>query len=185
MTLLEQLTQNIPAQLVGAAAMILLFLSYQVNERKIILIFQVCISICWTVHYGMLGATAGVLINILCFIRNITFSYRDKYRWSSGIWMPIIICAAEVIATVAVWGGPVDILALIGAPLQTTALWMKKPKYIRLLMLFASPLWMVYDYFNGSYVGILTETIVMISLLIAMFRYDIKKNSSEEAEAAQ
>ena len=80
------MSSSILAQCIGMISMTLLFVTYQINDRKKILLCQVCISLCWVVHYGLLGA-----------------------------------------------------------PLQTAALWMKSPRRIRQFMLMASPLWLIYD----------------------------------------
>lgn len=164
------------AQLIGCVTMLFLFISYQVNERRKMVFLQICISICCILQYALLGAYSGVAINIVCLTRNILFYYRGKYKWADHVILPGIISAAEVILTVLVWKGSADILALIGAPLQTAAVWMKQPKYIRILMLIASPLWLIYDVHYKFYVGVLTECIVMSSILIGMLRHDkIKK----------
>ena len=172
---------NLLAQIIGVVAMILLFATYQTNKRHIILIFHICISICWIFHYGLLGAISGLAINIVCLMRNIVFYWRGKYRWSSHTVLPVLVCAIEVVLTVAVWQGPTDVLALIGAPLQTVALWMKKPRYIRVLMLIASPMWLIYDLYYKSYAGVLTECIVMISIIIAIVKYDVMKKKDNGA----
>ena len=93
--------------------------------------------------------------------------------------LPVLVCAIEMVLTVLVWQGPTDVLALIGAPLQTIALWMKKPRYIRILMLIASPMWLLYDLYYKSYAGVITECIVMISIVIAIVKYDVMRK--EEA----
>ena len=171
---------NVPAQIVGVVAMILLFCSYQSNKRFVILLFQIGISICFITHYALLGAVSGVMINIVCFIRNIIFYFRGRYKWTNSIALPIAVCAAEVILTVIVWSGPIDLLAIAGALLQTTALWMAKPKNTRIFMAIASPIWIVYDVYFKSYAGIVTEIITLTSLLIAAIRYDFKKKPKEE-----
>ena len=170
---------NIPAQLVGVVAMVLLFLSYQSNKRLGILLFQICISICFIIHYGMLGAWSGLVINVVCFIRNLLFYQRGKYKWSDSVVLPIAICAVEVFLTVIVWRGAVDLLAIAGALLQTTALWMAKPRNTRILMAIASPIWIVYDVFVGSYIGIVVEIVTLTSLLISAIRYDFKKKKDD------
>jgi hypothetical protein len=163
----------ISAQLIGAIAMALLFVTYQINNRKTILTFQIIIAVCWSVHYSLLGAASGIVINLICILRNILFYNRNSGSWTDNTIIPVSICASEVLLTLLVWREPVDILAMIGASLQTTALWMKTPRLIRIVMISASPLWLIYDYFNGSYVGIATEILVMISIVIAICKYDV------------
>ncbi|MGN1015130.1 MAG: YgjV family protein [Butyricicoccus sp.] len=174
------MSSSILAQCIGMISMTLLFVTYQINDRKKILLCQVCISLCWVVHYGLLGASSAMIINMICVVRNITFSLRGKNRWASSKALPAAICSVQCLASLVCWQGIPDVLTLFGAPLQTAALWMKSPRRIRQFMLMASPLWLIYDACNGSYVGIATESIVMISILSAMIRYDRVKSVQPE-----
>ena len=68
----------------------------------------------------------------------------------------------------------VDLLEMAGASLQTVSMWSKKPVNIRILSIIASPLWLIYDLQFGSYIGMINETIVIISIIVAFIRYDIR-----------
>lgn len=167
------------AQLVGALATLCMFITFQLNDRKKILYVQIVNSICWIVHYLMLGALSGVVINAVCFIRNLVFQKRGQKKWADSSLIPIVVCAAEILLTVLVWKDWFDILACIAASLQTTSMWMKEPKKIRLFSLIASPVWIAYDFHHASYVGIVNEVICMISLFIGIWRYDLKKKADK------
>lgn len=172
---------NLFAQLFGVASMILLFITYQLNSRSKILFCHICLSVCWVIHYGLLGAMSAMVINIICFLRNVIFFVSgQKEKEEHSLTSTVIICAAEIAATLFIRNSPLDFLALMGAPLQTVALYMKKPVYIRILMLMASPLWLIYDHFNGSYAGIVTEIIVMISIIVSIVRYDLRDNTQTQ-----
>ena len=165
---------NISAQIVGAVATVLMFATFQFNKRRQILAVQIINAVIWIIHYAMLGAMSGVLINIVCFVRNILFCFRGKNKACSHVLLPITVCAAEIGLTAAVWKGPVDLLAMAGASLQTVSMWSKKPVNIRILSIIASPLWLIYDLQFGSYIGMINETIVIISIIVAFIRYDIR-----------
>ncbi|MEE0955671.1 MAG: YgjV family protein [Eubacterium sp.] len=162
------------AQFVGAFATICMFITFQMNDRKKILFVQIINSIAWIIHYLMLSAMSGVVINVVCFIRNLIFQQRGKKKWADSNLIPIVTCALEILLTVMVWKDGFDVLACTAASLQTTSLWMKEPKKIRIFSFIASPIWIVYDLHHASYVGILTEVITMTSLIIAAWRYDRK-----------
>jgi hypothetical protein len=46
---------------------------------------------------------------------------------------------------------------------------------VRLLGFITSPAWLIYDVFHLTIGGILTETFSLISIVVALVRYDIKK----------
>ena len=52
---------------------------------------------------------------------------------------------------------------------------MKDETKIRLITFPSSPCWLVYNVFEKSVAGIVTECIVMSSIIIAIIRYDILK----------
>lgn len=172
------MNNNLIAQLVGIGATILLFCTYQFNDRKKIMILQFFNVVCWAIHYALLGAVPAILINIVCILRSGVYAWCDRNKKWPWV-VPAAICALEVGLTILAWQDAVDILAMAGASLQSTALWIKEPKKMRRCMITASPLWMVYDAFRGSYAGILTETLVIISLLTAMIRFDFRKKGEK------
>lgn len=170
------------AQFVGALATLCMFITFQLNDRKKILYVQVVNSICWIVHYLMLGALSGVVINVVCFVRNLVFQQRGKKKWADNNLIPVVVCALEILLTVLVWKDGFDLLACIAASLQTTSMWMKEPKKIRIFSLLASPVWIAYDFHNASYVGIVNEAICMASLLIGIYRYDLRKKGAQRTD---
>lgn len=169
------------AQFVGALATICMVVSFQLNDRRKILFVQILNSICWIVHYTMLGAMSGVVINVVCFFRNLVFRQRGKQKWADFPALPYIVCAIEIGLTVAVWKDPFDALACAGASFQTISMWMKRPRWIRIFSLIASPIWFVYDIHNQSYIGMVTEAIVTTSLIIAIIRYDVRGQAEEQS----
>lgn len=167
---------NLIANGIGVIGMILAFLSYQNNNRRKMLAYQIGMSLIWVIHFYLLGAYAASAINFVGAIRAVVFYYKGQYRWADSMLIPVCFCMVNTITTVLTWVGPLDILALIATMLQTIALYMKEPRHIRALSLPASPMWMIYDICNRSYVGICTEAFVLISLLIAFVRFDLKRN---------
>ena len=166
---------NLIANGIGLIGMVMAFLSYQNNNRKKMLAYQIGMSLIWVIHFYLLGAYAASAINFVGAIRAVIFYYKGQYRWADSMLIPAAFCAANVVTTALTWTGPLDILALIATILQTLALYMKEPRHIRLMSLPASPMWMIYDICNKSYVGLCTECFVLTSLMIAFWRFDIRR----------
>jgi hypothetical protein len=59
--------------------------------------------------------------------------------------------------------------------LTTVSYWLKSETKIRLVTFPSSPCWLVYNIITHSIAGIVTECVVMASLIIAIVRYDILK----------
>ncbi|MCQ2436851.1 MAG: YgjV family protein [Clostridia bacterium] len=174
---------NIPAQLVGLCGMATMSLSYQINNRKKIILVQTLNNLFWLLHFLMLGAMASVGVNIVSIVRNLLFVNRGRNRFFSSVLLPVIVCLAYVAAVASVWAGPVDLLTMGAAIINTVSLWLKSEKKIRALNMFSSPMWLVYNALNGSVAGIITEVCVMTSIIISIIRFDILKKEKPVKKA--
>ena len=73
--------------------------------------------------------------------------------------------------------GIISIIPTAAMLLSTVALFITKEKIIRILSLFVSPPWLIYDALSGSVAGVLCESFVIISIIVAMIRY--RENKKE------
>lgn len=162
--------KEILTQVIGAIAMILAIVSFQAKNSKRILTFQVIGSTCWTVHFVLLGAYAGALLNIISVIRNLIFYQKDK-KWARSVWWIPAFSLAGAVIIAFTWDGLKCLLPLFGVMATTVSFFMTDANKLRCLSLIASPLWLVYDALNGSYFGTATEVFCIVSIIIALIRY--------------
>ncbi len=169
------------AQIVGFVGTALLFISFQQKKRRGILFFQICAGAVFVLHYILLGAYTGAALNFVGFTRSIVFYNSDKKWAKSPAWlvMYIVISAVSGVLTWAEW---YSILPAIAMMLTTVSYWLKNETKIRLVTFPSSPCWLVYNALAGSVAGIITECIVMSSLIIAIIRYDILKKGKTKNE---
>lgn len=161
-------------QAIGAVGMILAFISFQKNNNKQILLFQTIAAVAFTLHFWLLGAFTGAAMNVLGASRNIVFYNREK-RWANNrFWMYFFI-ALYIISGILTWENIFSLLPTLAMSLATVGLWIQNPKITRYVVLPTSPCWLIYNVVNKSISGVLTETFVMVSLFIAIIRFDILK----------
>jgi len=67
---------------------------------------------------------------------------------------------------------------------QTCGLWLTKEKNIRRVCILGGPFWFVYNFSCKAYASCVGDVMGMASLLIAMLRYDWKRNKNEQSEAS-
>ncbi len=164
----------IAAQAVGIIGLLFAIISFQQNTSKRILLFQSLASFSFSIHFFMLGAYTGMLMNIIGVGRNLFF-YKRKGRWAnSRLWLYIFIIG-YIAAGAVTYKDIYSIMPTTGMVLSTIALWLKNPKHIRHVMLPSSPLWFAYNLVNMSVAGMLTEIFASTSLIIAMVRFDYNK----------
>lgn len=162
------------AQALGFVGLSLAIISFQKNDNKGIVFFQLLASMTFAFHFTLLGAYTGACMNILGAFRNVVYYNRDKEWANKKVWLYLFI-GLYIIAGVLTWKNLYSILPIIGMILSTVGFWVKNPKYTRLIYLPSSPCWLIYNVVNLSYAGVLTEIFASSSLLIAIFRFDVLK----------
>ena len=162
------------AQILGAIALFILVLSFQKNEKQSLLKYQIGSSLFFAAQYLCLQAYSGCLINIACIIRNILFR---KY---TGKRIPIyyllfIICIMIVLSLFS-YVGPISLLPCIACILYSCSLWQDNLKVTRIVEVISCSLYIIYNIKVLAYVGLISTIIELISALIAIYRFDIKKD---------
>lgn len=170
------------AQIIGFAGTITYFLVFQMKKRRGILALNILAAAIFIIHFTLLGAYTGAAMNLVCALRCVIYYYSDKKWAKSKIWLAVFI-VASVILGIVTWSDAHSILVLAAMIITSISGWLKNEKYIRLLTLPSSPLWMIYNAHNGSVSGFVTDAVILISLLISIVRYDIlKKDKLQTAD---
>jgi len=114
-----------------------------------------------------------VALNVVSMARSAIFYYRLDHTWARYTAWPIIFIAIVWASSLLTWAGWVSILPALGMTLGTLALWSKETKHTRLLILAGRPLWLSYNIAVFSLPGIITETVLICSSLVGMWRLDM------------
>lgn len=166
------------SQVIGFIGTIVSFIIFQQNKRSRIIGLQILSTSLFTVHYILLGAFTGAALNLIAVTRSIVFYNNDK-KWAKSpawLWFYIVV---SVVASVLTWENWYSFLPAIALVLTTIANWMKSETKIRLISFPNSPCWLIYNAITGSVAGVVTECIVMTSLIIGIIRYDILKKEKK------
>ena len=161
-------------QLIGLVGSVIAITSLQSGSRKKILSLQVVCCVLWVVHYGLLGAWTGALINCLGLGRAVVCSCNDRKWAKSPLWLVFfLVCYA--VSPLLTWDGP-HCLLLGGAMMMTTvALWVHDMRLTRLLFLLNSPLVLLYNLIARSYSCAAIEVVALASFALAVWGFDIHK----------
>jgi len=169
---------TIIAQIIGFIGTVLLVTSYQINSHRGILHLQRYSGICFTIHFFMLGAYTGAVLNAVGIFRAIVFG-SDKKWAKNPIWKYLISIAFAVV-TIFTWEGVISALMIIIMTLATFGFATENNTKKRLLVFPASPVWLYYNFTNGSIPGTITEIMNIISLVVGIVRFDILKQSPQD-----
>ena len=160
-------------QLIGLAGSVIAITALQSGSRKKILSLQILCCILWVVHYALLGAYTGVLINILGLGRAVVCSFNDRPWAKKTLWLAFfLVCYA--VSPLLTWDGPYCLLLGLAMMLTTVALWSRNMRLTRLLYLLNSPLVLVYNLIAQSYSSAAIEVVAFLSFFLAVWRFDIR-----------
>lgn len=167
---------KIAAIIVGFLAMFMLVLSYQQKTRKWILICNITARSLFILQYILLFAFEGMALDLVGIVGSVLAQWKEKPFIQKHQKLVVIGVNALIVAVgLAMYRNLFSLLPLIAVLLQIDALWCSKEKYVRLLSLIAVPWWLVYNVYCSAYGSVAGDLMSLISLLIAMFRYDLKK----------
>lgn len=161
---------KIIAQVFGIGAMVALFLTYQQKKRERIIIAKLCADICWVLHYWCLGGIAGMIPNAVGIFRELVFINRKNKKWANVVVWPILFVLINCGLGFSTFCSAFDLLPIIASTFVTVSLWIDNPRLTKIISLPVSLAFIIYDFFIGSYVGIVNELIVIASIIIFLMK---------------
>lgn len=165
---------QIVIQGIGLLALLFVIISFQKNKRSTILILINIAQLLFTLHFVLLQAWVGASMNALAAIRTFIFYKKEVINWlDSQVWLYIFVILTWLLGIIF-WTNIFSVLPVLAMTVDAIAVWNKNTSKIRGLMLIPRPLFLIYNFTVGSYAGIITEIVVLFSILIGIFRYDVK-----------
>ena len=164
------------ANAVGILAVIVFVLSYQQKTRRGIVICNVISRGLYVVQYLLLFAFEGAVLDVLGMIASVLAQKKDNLFIKKHLKAVIIgINAVIVIAGLLLYKNIFSMLPMMGVLLHTGAFWLDNEKHIRRISFLGSPFWLVYNLVTGAFGSAIGDIMTMVSIGIAMIRYDFKK----------
>jgi len=182
---------EIVAQIIGILGLIANSVAYQMTKKKAILFCQMCGSVFFTVNYVMIGAYSGAILNAVAIIRAIVYIYKDKFRAEHIAWLLAFsaVYVASYVAVFTIIGKEptlynliLEILPVVAMIVVTVSYRSKSARTVRAFGMINSPLWLVYNIANMAIGAIISGIINIVSLIIGIIRYDIRKIAIDEKE---
>lgn len=164
--------------ILGFCASFLFISSYQLKSRKGLIIVNASSRLLYIMQYILLGAFDGALLDIVAFAISLLCQNRDKGFIKKHVVLTIIITNTAIIGIgLIVYKNIFSIFAYLGVIFETSALWFKKERNIRLLSIAGAPCWLIYNLKNAAFGSVLGNIITIVSISIALFRHDFPNRS--------
>lgn len=169
---MDFLHSDIFIRAMGIIGFILGVAAFQSNKHKGIVMTKLGSEAAFTVQYYLLDAPTGSIMNLVGVVRNFIFYKLVEKGKSTRIAM-WIFCVVYIISAIITWEGPESLLPLIGKLCSTVAYSIKNTRVIRIINIPTLIMWVIYNITCGAWEALATDTISLISVLIAMGRFDI------------
>ncbi len=185
---LENRIVFILAQAISILGLMLNCLSFQQKKKKMLILFQFFGAILFSVHYFLIGAPLGFLMNAVGTVRGLVFAFTHPGKRGNlfriGVFLALFLASYPLAFTL--FGTEptarnliVEALPVVAMCLATVSFGLPTAAGVRRITLFASPLWMTYNILNRSVGGILSELIGFCSVIIGIIRYDRREKEQK------
>ena len=181
---------DIIAQFFGIIGMIFNLLVFQQKTHRGVTMCQFFAAVTFAANYLMLGAFVGGILNIVGGLRAAVFFFKEKTHANSVFWLIFFILAfaASYPLTFLAFGTKptvsnliIEVLPVIAMIIITISLRLGSAKAVRFMGLFSSPMWLTYNIFSGSIGAIASEILNLISMIVGIIRFDIKREKKDES----
>ena len=161
-------------QAIGFLGLALGIVAFQFKKHRGIVLCKMSSELVFAIQYIFLGAWTAAILDGISVIRNLLYTNFVKRGRSTA---PVIVgFVLFVLATgVATFDGWLSLLP-IGAKLLTTVSYgMKNERLLRFITLPSCIMWSIYNLYVGSWGGALGDMLTLGSLLIAVYKFDLRK----------
>lgn len=162
------------AQLFGFFALVILIISFQSNNKKTLLKYQIFSSLFFAIQYLCLNAITGCLMNLMTMIRNIIYKMFKK----TPLLFVSLIIIIMIILSVFSYNGLISLLPTIAVISYSVALWQKNLKITRITEIISCSLFIIYNINVLAIIGLISTIIELLFAIIAVYKFDIKKNNN-------
>lgn len=158
-------------QALGLLGMVMILVSFQFKKQTSVIRVQLVSSLVFAVHYLLLGAPTGAILNLIGIGRAYVFSNKERpwARWRG--WVPCF-CGAYILVylfTCSAGSAVLELLPVAGSIVTVIAFRLDNIT-MRKLSLLNGLSWLIYNIISGSIGGSLTEAFGMLSILVGLWR---------------
>ncbi len=140
------------------------------RDREKLLFAKLSADIVWTLHYALLGAQAGAATCGISIVREIVFLNR-KHRWAkSNLWLALFV-ALSILSGILTRTSFLSILPILASILSVIGFSIGRPHLTRILQIFISVMFLIYDIYVISYAGMINEIFTLSSVVLALLYF--------------
>jgi len=163
-------------QILGIITLVIFVISMQLSKKEHFLLAQTLGTVLFVLQYILTDKITGAVLFIIAVIRGLVYFYYKKKNLKPSLAILIVFQSAVLISTIFTWQGFQSFLPFTSSTARTWGTWQDDMKWARITSLTGQSCMIVYNLIAAMYTGALTEFCNCTSSLIAIWRYDIRKN---------
>ena len=165
-------------QFIGFLALAASLISFQFKKHGRILLFRTASELIFALQYILLGAWTAAIMDGISVVRNLLYTHLVKKNRSTT---PVIVvfCIFVIATGLFAFDGIISLLPIISKLLTTISYGMKNERWLRFITLPSCIFWIIYNLFVGSVAGILADSLTLVSLFIAIYKFDFRKEKTD------
>ena len=159
------------SQVFAIFATITLSASYLVKDKKSILFLCIVTAIFFGVEYFLLGAYTGVAMDVVSIVSNIWFYLNEKNNKKNKIEVLIILLGLMLILSIFTYTNIFSFVSMMASMLFTYSVWQDSTKLYKILAIPTCILWIMYNAYYKSIVGITIQIVLLVFAIIGIVKY--------------
>lgn len=182
---MEMTVAYIASQVLTVIMYILLGITYQIQDRKKVLIINVASLIVNAIIYILLNAYSGMSMCVVALIRNFIFLIDEKKNGKSDkiskkdIGILVLIYIACGICAAFTFEGFLSLFSIFATMVYTYSVWQKNIKVYKFAGILVSVCWIVYNLYVKSVFGVILESALLICTIIGCIR-EVRREKVQE-----
>ena len=163
-------------QILGIATLIIFVISLQQREKNKFLIWQTIGTLIFVAQYILSDKITGAITFAVVAVRGLVFYIYSKMSMKPSSAVLIAFLVILSVSTYFTWQNLWSVIPLTATISKTWGTWQDDMKRTRKASLFGQILMIVYNLSAAMYTGALTEVCNAVSSVVAMRRFDYRKN---------
>ena len=159
------------SQIAAFIALIITLISYHLKHKKKIFKIMCLSNIFNIIHYLCLGAYSGCITKTIALARNLFIVKKENNKKLDKLIYLILFIGVYIISGILTYSNLYSLLPLISATIFMIVTWNGKELQIKRIAFYCYFLWLLYNILIFSIVGIIANTISLISTFIAYQNY--------------
>ena len=159
------------SQIAAFIVLIITLISYHLKHKKKIFKIMCLSNIFNIIHYLCLGAYSGCITKTIALARNLFIVKKENNKKLDKLIYLILFIGVYIISGVLTYNNLYSLLPLISATIFMIVTWNGKELQIKRIAFYCYFLWLLYNILIFSIVGIIANTISLISTFIAYQNY--------------